>query len=551
VAALALQCAGDSPQREPEVDFFTEPPRPGKNVVLEWDLIFLRQQKELAELNGNTALAQLFETRIQELVQELKRVSKVTPSSPLTGALHMVATAGNGDGATASIPADRPRDREGRDMDDRTLLAKAERGDPEGMAWLKSVATGQVPETRLVAALRHLSSHVLVPRPDNFTPESRTPWGGTVIPQLKRALGVAQSGTVVGESWEVSGHRSFPNRFAVSVDGKTVDVSLPVLEQLFPHLLYGRRPTKGMSVGMPYMVKLLNSGSWVELILALESLVGPLAGLSYHEIHRRLSQSRDFSVQYLHRQMVTRNLSVQVHPPADAQGLKPGEHSKTEAWAIISAEPGAGIYLGLQDGVTRQQFEDMLRDGKDVTSLLNFVAVKSGDVYFIPSGTMHAIGAGVTLVEPQEASDTTFRVFDFGRRDAEGKPRQLHIDQAMAVTQWDGPRGQAAVDSFRRRPQQLPASAGTTARVEQLLQEDVFALRRITLQPGATYASDVSRGLSSFTVLEGAVSVDEAGEVRGPFSKGQSLIVPMAVGQYTIRGVGEGPTVVFETTARP
>lgn len=539
VAALALQFEGDSPQREPELDFSKAPPSPDPKFVADMDMAFLQQQKTLAELSGNNGLAQLLEVRIQQLEQDMKRNSGVSKIPLPAGALNMVATAGSSDVTS------------GGRMSDLELLAKAERGEPEGMAWLQAIAAGKVPETPLVAGLRSLASRVLAPRADNFTPPSRTPWGGTVINFVKRDLGLSQPNAVVGESWEISDHPSFPNRFVLSVGGRPIEVNLKTLGQLFPELLYGRRPTDVAPVGMPYMVKLLNSGSWQESLEALEPLVGSLKGLSYHEIHQRLSQSQDPRVQDIHRQMVTRNLSVQVHPPATDPHLKPGEHSKTEAWAIVDAEPGAGIYLGLRENVTRAQFEDMLRRGQDVTPLLNFVEVKPGDVYFIPSGTMHAIGAGVLLLEPQETSETTYRVFDFGRRDAQGNPRQLHIDRAIAVTQWDGPRGNAALAALRRVPQALPASAGTTARAERLLKEDVFELRRITFSTGTTYGGDARQGVSSFTVLQGTVTVEAAATPQGQFSQGQSFIVPHAVGQYTIRGGGDGPSVVFETAARP
>lgn len=438
------------------------------------------------------------------------------------------------------------------------LLKQAQAGEPAGQAWLDSVQRGLAGDSNhidavrspLVQALRSLASHVIAPRADNFTPQSRTPWGGNVIAQyVKQALGIVDPATVVGESWEVSGHPSFPNRVSLTIGGQQVDVSVRILEKLFPEALYGRRPTGEAVEGMPYLVKLLNSGSWQESLEKLEPLVGSLKGLSYHEIHQRLSESKDPTVQKIHRDMIACNLSVQVHPPATDTNMKPGEHSKTEAWAIVSAEPGAGIYLGLKEGVTRSGFEDMLRQGQDVTSLLNFIEVKPGEVYFIPSGTMHAIGAGVLLLEPQETSETTYRVYDFGRTDAQGNPRQLHVDRAVAVTTWDGPRGEASIQSLRRTPQIVDNYPGT-ARVEKLLDEDVFALQRVTIEKDKSFVANSALGFKSYTVLEGTVTVREGSGTSTVFSKGQSFMVPQIVGVFSILNRNGSTAVVYETSSK-
>jgi mannose-6-phosphate isomerase len=122
-------------------------------------------------------------------------------------------------------------------------------------------------------------------------------------------------------------------------------------------------------------------------------------------------------------------LSVQVHPPA-AVAAKLGGEPKTEMWWIADAAPDAVIYFGLKRGATRAKFADAIQAG-NVADLLHKVAAKRGDIFFIPSGRVHALGAGMVLLEIQQNSDTTYRVFDWNRTDASGKPRDLHIEQAL------------------------------------------------------------------------------------------------------------------------
>ena len=127
------------------------------------------------------------------------------------------------------------------------------------------------------------------------------------------------------------------------------------------------------------------------------------------------------------------NLSVQVHP-SDEYALQPeGQFGKTEMWYIVSAESGAGIYLGFERDVTPTEFADAIRAG-NLLSLLRFVPVRQGDCYFIPAGTVHAIGKGCLIAEVQQNSNLTYRVFDYNRVGADGKPRELHVEKAMRVS---------------------------------------------------------------------------------------------------------------------
>ena len=128
-------------------------------------------------------------------------------------------------------------------------------------------------------------------------------------------------------------------------------------------------------------------------------------------------------------------LSVQVHPPlhlAEALGGEP----KTEVWYFLDALPGARIYAGLKNGVTREEFEGVLRTG-EVERTLHEIPVITGESIFIPSGRLHAIGEGNLIVEVQQNSDTTYRVFDWNRMGLDGKPRALHIEESLASIDFD------------------------------------------------------------------------------------------------------------------
>lgn len=127
------------------------------------------------------------------------------------------------------------------------------------------------------------------------------------------------------------------------------------------------------------------------------------------------------------------NLSVQVHP--DDEYAKKNENSKgkSECWLILDATPGSGIYLGFKPGVKKGDFEKAIKSGDELTKFLKFFPVKRGNFFYVPSGTVHAIGSGVLLAEVQQSSGITYRVWDWNRVDDKGVGRELHVKQAMDV----------------------------------------------------------------------------------------------------------------------
>ena len=128
-------------------------------------------------------------------------------------------------------------------------------------------------------------------------------------------------------------------------------------------------------------------------------------------------------------------LSVQVHPGDDyARMHEDGKLGKSEAWVILEAGPHAEIVYGVREGVTREALaEACAQGGEAIKACLNFVRVKAGEVYYIPAGMIHALGDGITLMEIQQSSDVTYRFYDWDRRDANGKSRELHVQKGLAV----------------------------------------------------------------------------------------------------------------------
>ena len=128
-----------------------------------------------------------------------------------------------------------------------------------------------------------------------------------------------------------------------------------------------------------------------------------------------------------------KDLSIQVHPSNEYALEHEHQYGKTEMWYVLEAEPGASLYYGFTHEISKEEFERRIQDNT-LTDVLNAVPVHKGDCFFIPSGTLHAIRKGIVVAEIQQNSNVTYRIYDYGRLGADGKPRQLHIPQALDVT---------------------------------------------------------------------------------------------------------------------
>ncbi len=203
------------------------------------------------------------------------------------------------------------------------------------------------------------------------------------------------------------------------------------------------------------------------------------------------------------------NLSVQVHP-SDEYALK-NEHSfgKTEMWYIVEAEEGAGIYLGFNRDVSKEEYETAIKENR-LTELLNFYEVKAGDCYFIPSGTIHAIGKGCLICEIQQNSNLTYRVYDYGRKDKNGNERELHIEKALQVTK---------LTKHKNTP-----LTGNTLGVSKY-----FTVKKLCVKNEVLRAD--KKTFQCLTCVKGQ------GELDGQAVRtGDSFFVPANYGEYTLNG---------------
>ena len=179
-----------------------------------------------------------------------------------------------------------------------------------------------------------------------------------------------------------------------------------------------------------------------------------------------------------------RVLSVQVHPDdARAARLDPPDRGKTEAWYVVAAEPESRIYAGLREGVGQAELAAAIRSGSCEEVLHSFTPA-AGDCIFIPAGTVHAIGAGLLVAEIQQSSDVTYRLFDWNRTDAEGRPRPLHIEAGVEAVTRTGPVGPVVA-----RPTDAPA-------VRSLVSCEYFALDEV--RPEATWHAGAKVAASSW-----------------------------------------------------
>jgi mannose-6-phosphate isomerase len=207
-------------------------------------------------------------------------------------------------------------------------------------------------------------------------------------------------------------------------------------------------------------------------------------------------------------------LSLQVHPPASkAAGLK-GE-PKTEMWFIADAAPDASLYVGLQRGVTRAEFEQKIADGS-VADCFHRIPVKAGDAMFLPSGRVHAIGSGLVIFEIQQNSDTTYRVFDWNRVGLDGKPRELHIAQSLASIDFNDFEPKLVETQF----------AGNEIKVRSLVNDPLFNVEAWKLNAGASGWLKPKR-LQIVAVTSGQVEI-----------KGGSTAVALSAGQFSLIPAG-------------
>lgn len=293
-------------------------------------------------------------------------------------------------------------------------------------------------------------------------------WGGSRIPaRFMRDL----PGGIYAESWEVSDRPEGPSTI---VNGSLAGMKLPELLR---------------SLGVPVAGRLARDGRFPLLMKIIDA---------------------------------AENLSVQVHPHDSNAHLTGGE-PKTEMWYVLEADEDARIYAGLKNGVTKDAFRQAIESNSLDQALNSFKAVK-GDVYFIPGGRVHAIGSGCLLLELQQNSNTTYRVYDWGRVDSSGKSRPLHIEEAMRVINWN--------DTDSPLCKCVKKHAGDGYDEALLLDTQWFTLEKIDLRGSVTRETDGS-GFRALFSESGSFSVRwDGGEVMCPM--GRSCLIPAAIRNWTL-----------------
>jgi mannose-6-phosphate isomerase len=276
-------------------------------------------------------------------------------------------------------------------------------------------------------------------------------WGGD---RIVKTFGRDEPPGIYAESWEVTDR---PEGMSVVVNGSLAGCSLHELIEKFGAGLLG---TEGQGPVFPLLIKLIDS-----------------------------------------RQC----LSVQVHP-SDETAARYGGEAKTEMWYALAADPGSQIYAGLKPGVDQASFQQAIAD-HSFKDILGTVPMEAGTAVYIPGGRVHAIDAGCLILEVQQNSNTTYRIYDWGRVGADGKPRPLHIEQALQVINWDD------ADSPSVEPVQMEA-AGTHQRWE-VLTSPYFRMERLMVDG----AWDWTGNAATFEVLFGV-----AGQTRLSWDGGETIL---------------------------
>lgn len=227
------------------------------------------------------------------------------------------------------------------------------------------------------------------------------------------------------------------------------------------------------------------------------------------------------------------NLSVQVHPDNEYALRVEGEYGKTEMWYIVDCEEGAHLLYGFTKDISKEEFAQRIQDNT-LLEVTNKVPVKKGDVFFIDAGTLHAIGKGILIAEIQQNSNTTYRIYDYGRVDAQGNPRELHVEKAKEVTDLvpptRGTKPQGETEKLEGFERTLLASC------------EYFKVFHWKVEEFANgFASDES--FNHILVLDGEFELDYGFGSLG-LVKGDSVFIPADMGEYEL--VGNGEVIVTE-----
>ena len=218
-------------------------------------------------------------------------------------------------------------------------------------------------------------------------------------------------------------------------------------------------------------------------------------------------------------------LSIQVHPDDEYALRVEKEFGKNEMWYILDCEPGSFLYFGVNQELSKEAFREHI-ENDTLLDVLNKVEVHKGDVFFIKAGTIHAIGAGIMICEIQQNSNSTYRVYDFGRVDANGNARELHVDKAVDVSQ--------LTPSEKTYGQQEKCEIENANTKSTLAACKYFTTNAYDVKEEITLEADAT-SFHSLIILEGEGSVTCADE-NVSFKKGDSIFLPANAGKYQVKG---------------
>ncbi len=294
-------------------------------------------------------------------------------------------------------------------------------------------------------------------------------WGGR---NLQRLYGKSLPPNVpIGESWEISDR---PGDVSVLANGPLAGKDLHWLMARHGLELLGRQP--GLDERFPLLVKLLDA----------------------QEV-----------------------LSLQVHPPATKAVALKGE-PKTEMWFIAEAKRGAELYVGLKSGMTRGTFENAVKDGS-VAGCFHRLTVKAGDAMFLPSGRVHALGAGLVIFEIQQNSDTTYRVFDWNRTGLDGKPRTLHVAESLESIDFQDFEPSLVANPFREEGK---------LKSKSLVDDSLFKVRLLEAQEDSSLILPGQK-LRLIGVVDGLVRI-QSNEQSILVPRGSFSLLPACLPQSTV-----------------
>lgn len=222
-------------------------------------------------------------------------------------------------------------------------------------------------------------------------------------------------------------------------------------------------------------------------------------------------------------------LSVQVHPEDEYAMANEGEQGKTEMWYIVHAKPGAKLVYGLKEGISKECFKKAIEKDQ-IEETLNEIEVRKGDVFFIPAGTIHAIGEGIIIAEIQQNSDTTYRVYDWGRVGLDGKPRELHIKKALDAISFSNVKSKLTVEGLVMDRHGYISTYFVCC--------PYFTMELLEIE--SKYADYLDgKGFQILMAIEGELQIIYNGEKRENLTIGETILLPASLGVYKIIGRGK------------